>query len=358
MIDSKKIVIRFNTSFNNFALDVDLTLPAFGVSVLFGASGCGKTTLLRCISGLQPVTGDLRLGDVIWQDSASFVPVHQRSLGYVFQEASLFVHLSVKENLLYGYKRVPKEQRKINFADVVKWFGLADLMHCKPENLSGGQRQRVAIARALLTSPRLLLMDEPLVALDFKSKAELFPYLERLRDELDIPIIYVTHSLNEMARLADTLIIMDQGKIVACGNLADTLGRLDLPSGLFEDAGVVLTTRVAERDDNWHLVRVEFSGGSLWMRDRNLAVGSQLRVRVLAKDVSLATQLGVNSIQNVLPGTVDAISDDSHPSSVLVRVAVGETIFLAQLTRRAVAILGIKPRSSVWVQVKSVALVE
>ncbi len=242
------INLCFSTSFDDFSLDVDLTLPSHGISTLFGHSGCGKTTLLRCIAGLQPAEGHLTIGEEVWQDADHFMPVHQRSLAYVFQEASLFPHLSVKKNLLYGFERIPEDQRRVAFDDAVSWLGLEELLDRNPDKLSGGQRQRVAIARALLVSPRLLLMDEPLAALDIKSKKEILPYLERLHDDLDIPVIYVTHSPAEVSRLADYLVVLEGGRVIANGPLADTLSRLDLPFKFGEDTAVVLECTVGEID--------------------------------------------------------------------------------------------------------------
>lgn len=353
-----RITARFRATFPDFSLDVDLSLPGQGVSVLFGPSGCGKTTLLRCIAGLHPAEGELRFGTEVWQDGAACVPVHRRPLAYVFQETSLFAHLTVRGNLTYGYKRIPASQRRVSFDDAVKKLGVETLLERKPESLSGGQRQRVAIARALLTSPSLLLMDEPLASLDLRSKAEILPYLERLRDDLDIPVIYVTHSPDELARLADYLVAMEDGRVVTSGPLAETLARIDLPIRLGDDTGVIVDAVVGTVDAAWHLARVDFDGGGLWVRDLGLPAGHRVRVRVLARDVSLAENPGTTSIQNVLPGVVDAVADDEHAGQALVRVHVGSVVILARLTRRAVDTLGVTPGKELWVQVKSVAVIE
>ncbi|MFA5628199.1 MAG: molybdenum ABC transporter ATP-binding protein [Thiohalomonadaceae bacterium] len=357
---NNRITARFRVTFPGFSLEVDLELPGHGVSALFGPSGCGKTTLLRCIAGLQQADGKLLIGDAVWQDASSFVPVHQRPLAYVFQEASLFPHLSVRDNLLYGYKRISREQRRVVFDEAVAWLGLEELLKRDPGSLSGGQRQRVAIARALLTSPRLLLMDEPLAALDLKSKADILPYLERLHDELDIPVIYVTHSPDEVARLADHLVMLEGGRVLASGSLTETMARLDLPIQREEDVGVALEAQVVERDEDWHLARAEFPGGSLWVRDMGIPVGGRLRLRVLARDVSLATAVipEQSSILNLLPATVTELVDDAHPSQRLVRVAVGKTPLLARLTARSADALGLVPGKPIWLQVKSVAVLE
>lgn len=348
----------FRLDWPGFSLDVDLTLPGLGVTALFGHSGSGKTTLLRCIAGLERAPrGRLVVDGDVWQDTGRWVPPHRRPIGYVFQEASLFAHLSVMGNLRYGMKRIHDAQR-VSLDQAIELLGIGHLLERKPDRLSGGERQRVGIARALAVSPRLLLMDEPLAALDLKRKQEILPYLERLHDELDIPVLYVSHSPDEVARLADHLVVMAAGRVLAAGRLVDTLARLDLPLRLGEEAGAVLDGTVGEVDPRWHLVRVDFAGGSLWARDQGLTVGRRVRVRVLARDVSLAVQPGTSSIQNVLRGQVDALGDDEHPGLALVRVKVGEVMLLARLTKRAVAAIGVMPGQELWVQVKSVALLE
>ena len=342
-----------------FCLDVDLTLPSRGVTALFGASGSGKTTLLRCIAGLErPQDGYLAVAGETWQDGQGFTPTHQRPLGYVFQEASLFAHLSVAANLDFGVKRSKPSGAAVSRADILELLGIGHLLNRQPDGLSGGERQRVAIARALLTSPRLLLMDEPLAALDSARKNEFLPYLERLHRELAIPVIYVTHSPDEVARLADHIVVMQDGHATAAGALTETLARLDLPIRLGEDAGVVLDAVVAERDLAWHLARVEFAGGSLWVRDGGQAIGTPVRIRILARDVSIAlAPVSGTSIQNCLPATVGDMAEDGHPALSLLRLAVGPSPLLARLTRRSAVGLGLMPGMAVWAQIKAVALI-
>lgn len=348
----------FRLDWPGFILDVDLDLPGRGVTALFGHSGSGKTTLLRCIAGLERAReGRLAVAGEVWQDAGQWVPTHKRPIGYVFQEASLFAHLSVMGNLRYGMKRSGVALGS-SLDHAIELLGIEPLLERKPDRLSGGERQRVGIARALAVSPRLLLMDEPLAALDLKRKQEILPYLERLHDELHIPVLYVSHSPDEVARLADHLVVLQAGRALACGPLAETLTRLDLPIRLGEEAGVVLEGQISEVETDWHLVAVDFAGGRLWARDQGLAPGSRVRVRVLARDVSLAEQPGTSSIQNLLRGQVDAVVDDEHPGVALVRVRVGPSALLARLTRRAVAMLDVRPGRELWVQVKSVALLE
>ncbi len=353
------IQARFRLAWPGFTLEVELELPARGVTALFGHSGSGKTTLLRCIAGLeQAPQGRLLVDGEVWQGDGHWVPTHQRPIGYVFQEASLFPHLSVRDNLHYGLRRIPSAQRQ-PLEPTIELLGIGHLLERKPNGLSGGERQRVGMARALAVRPRLLLMDEPLAALDLQRKQEILPYLERLHDELDIPVLYVTHSPDEVARLADHLVVMDGGKVIASGPLADTLARLDLPIRLGEDVGAVLEATVVVVDPHWHLARVDFAGGSLWTRDQGLAVGHRVRVRILARDVSLAReQPSASSIQNVLRGQVDAMADDEPPGLVLVRVQVGASRFVARLTKRAAATLEVAVGQALWVQVKSVALLK
>ncbi len=353
------IQARFRLDWSEFKLDVDLDLPGRGVTALFGHSGSGKTTLLRCMAGLErAAAGHLVVNGEIWQDERHWLPTYKRPLGYVFQEASLFAHLTVMGNLRYGRRRISNEQR-VSLEQAIELLGIGHLLERKPDRLSGGERSRVAIARALAVSPRILLMDEPLAALDLKRKQEILPYLERLHDALDIPVLYVSHAPDEVARLADHLVVMENGRVLACGALADTLTRLDLPIRLGEDAGAILDATVAEIDNIWHLARMEFAGGSLWARDQGLSIGRRVRVRVLARDVSLASEPpGRSSIQNVLQGRVDAIADDDHPGLALVRVQVGDVMLLSRLTKRAAASLDVVPGQAVWLQVKSVALME
>ncbi len=353
------IGIRFEAHFDNFSLDLDLQLPGQGVTALFGHSGSGKTILLRCIAGLHRTQGELHINGDIWQDANRFVPVHQRPLAYVFQEASLFPHLSVQRNLEYGYRRLSPSARRIRFDQAVAWLGLEQLLQRMPDKLSGGERQRVAIARALLTSPQLLLMDEPLSALDQRSKREILPYLEQLNSCLSIPVLYVTHAADEVARLADHLVVLEKGRALASGPLTETLARLDLPIRQDEDAAVVILAHIAERDSRWHLARAEFAGASLWVKDQGLALGQQVRLRVLARDISLAKARHEDqSTLNLLPARVTEIASGDHPAVVLVRVLVGTTPLLARLTARSVDALGLAPGEPIWVQVKSVAVLE
>lgn len=351
---------RFRCDFGDFDLDVDLTLPGQGVTAVFGHSGCGKTTLLRCIAGLQPAQGYLNVNGEDWQSSAGSLPVHRRPLAYVFQDTALFPHLTVRQNLTFGYNRIAPAQRRIAPDQAVTWLGLAHLLDRRPGKLSGGESQRVAIARALLTSPRLLLMDEPLSALDQNSKREIMPYLEGLRDNLSIPVIYVSHSMAEVSRLADHVVIMDKGRVTAQGPLGQTLARTDQYFSRDEDSCVILTASIGAQDPDWHLYRADFDGGHLWLRaEEGLKTGTKVRIRVLARDVSLALSAHEDqSIQNLVPARIDEVTGEISPGTTLVRLLAGQTPFLSRLTTRAVHRLGLAPGTQVWMQIKSVAIVD
>jgi molybdate transport system ATP-binding protein len=313
---------------------------------------------LRCIAGLERAQGALQVNGETWQDEKTFVPTHKRPLGYVFQEASLFPHLSVRANLEYGLKRTPQAERKVPLQQVVEWLGLSRLIERgNPANLSGGERQRVAIGRALLTSPRILLMDEPLSALDTASKQEILPYLERLHRELNIPVLYVSHAMDEVARLADHLVLLEKGCVIASGALHATLARLDLPTAHFDDAGTVIEAEVAQQDEKYHLTRLDFAGGQLWVGRVDQAFGTRVRARVLARDVSIATQAPQgSSINNILNARIAEIRDEG-PDKVIVRMQVGDSqVLLSRITRRSRDHLGLVAGMYVCAQVKSVAL--
>jgi molybdate transport system ATP-binding protein len=352
------IKAQFRVAYPAFVLDVDLELPGQGITAVFGRSGSGKTTLLRAIAGLeQSAKGRLEVDGEVWQDDKTFLLTHRRPLGYVFQEASLFAHLSVRGNLEYGMRRSANTDHS-SFDSIVALLGLEMALSRRPGSLSGGERQRVAIARALLTRPRLLLMDEPLASLDQTRKEEIMPYIEGLHEGLKIPILYVSHAPDEVARLADNLVVLEAGRVVGAGPLAGTLARLDLPIRLGDDAGVVLDAVIASRDAEWQLARVDFPGGSIWLPDRGMQPGRRVRVRVLARDVSITREKTVGtSILNILPASVSELGGDTHPALCLVRLDVGGVPLLARLSRRSVAALALAPGLSVWVQIKAAALI-
>jgi len=356
------IQARFLLEYRSFTLDVDLRLPGRGVTALFGHSGSGKTTVLRCVAGLErPREARLVVNGETWQDSAQglFLAPHKRAIGYVFQDANLFEHLSVKRNLRYGMKRVPAREHRVAMDQACELLGIGHLLERMPRHLSGGERQRVGIARALLTSPRLLLMDEPLAALDLKRKAEILPYLERLHDELDIPILYVSHSPDEVARLADQLVLLEAGRALASGAVGETLARTDLPTSLLEDAGVVIDGQVLGHDVEYGLLDLGLPncGERIRLAHGPLPAGKALRIKVQARDVSLTLQRPQrSSILNLLPATVTELAPTDTPAHLLVRLDVGGNPLLARITRYSCEQLGLRVGEGVWAQVKSVAV--
>ena len=361
MSDTQGLRVRLRLARPDFALDVDLDLPATGITVLFGPSGSGKTSLLRCVAGLEkPAQALVRVGTELWQDDAGgvFRPPWQRDLGYVFQEASLFEHLDVGQNVAYGLKRSGKPGAAEALGRAIELLGISHLMHRSPGSLSGGERQRVAIARALATQPRLLLLDEPLAALDLARRHEILPWLERMRDELRLPMLYITHSVDELARLADHVVVLEAGAVKASGSAQEVLSRVDAPAIVGDEAGVLLHGTVAELDARWHLAKVAFAGGALWVRDSGMPLGQPVRLRVLARDVSLTCQATQDSsIQNHIYGCVETIADDVHPSQALVRIRCGASVLVARVTKRALGALNLTEGAAVWAQVKSVAVI-
>jgi molybdate transport system ATP-binding protein len=358
MSSAGEVAGRFRLRRGGFALDVEFTVPGRGLTALFGPSGSGKTTLLRCVAGLErQAAGRFEVGGDVWQDDARrlFLPPHRRPLGYVFQETALFSHLSVRGNLDYGLRRTPPARRRVRFADAVEWLGIESLLERRPESLSGGERQRVAIARALLTSPRLLLLDEPLASLDAQAKAEIYPFLERLHAELAIPVLYVSHAQAEVLRLADHLLLFAGGRIHAAGPLGELSTRLDLlpwaPGG---ELGAVVEAQVADHDEEFALTYLDFSGGRLSLPRLAAPVGSRQRVRLLARDVGLALERPPRtSILNVFAARVLEVGDGAQP---LVKLAAGQDLLLAQVTRKSCHQLALQPGLDLFALVKGVAL--
>ncbi len=390
---------RFYLNYGSFKLEADLSLPGSGISVLFGDSGSGKTSLLRCMAGLErPQHGFFSINGNIWQDSVKnfFLPTHQRSLGYVFQEANLFPHLSVRGNLQFGFKRIvnqfnPKQgltklapfihsrsqmvrqtnhERTQNtlrpelvegrtqdlFKPVIALLGISHLLDRMPDRLSGGERQRVAIARALVLNPAILLMDEPLASLDSKRKQEVMPYLLKLQQEFNIPIVYVTHSRQEVMQLADYLVVLENGAVQASGSLPYMLTRLDLPLAQDKEAASVWQGKLTGYDKEFQLANVEFNGVSLSLPNIDATDGTQLRVQIHARDVSLTLVApSQTSILNVLPATITGLADD-HSGHTIVRLACGQETLLAHITRKSSQLLGLQQGKSVFAQIKGTSL--
>ncbi|WP_159992994.1 molybdenum ABC transporter ATP-binding protein [Roseomonas sp. 18066] len=351
--------ISLRHRFPGFSLDAEFTAPTPGVTVIFGPSGCGKSTVLAAVAGLlRPDEGQISLDGVALFDGAAkkFVAPEKRRCGVVFQESRLFPHLSVASNLRYGLKRAPRDAEGPGFDEVVSLLGIEALLARRPAALSGGEKQRVALGRALLSRPALLLMDEPLAALDAARKAEVLPYLARLRHRLRIPLLYVTHALDEVDRLADTLVLMQAGRVLAAGPLEELAARTDLPmlAGR-QDAGVLLSCRVAAQEEARGLTRLDFPGGQLVVPQVALPLGEAVRLRIQARDVSIATARPEGlSVQNLLPATLAAI-EPGGAHDVLLKLAVGDSLLLSRVTQDAVARLGLTPGMPVWALIKAVA---
>lgn len=356
-----QVLAHFNVDYGAFHLDVDLALPGRGITALFGASGSGKTTCLRVIAGLEPASRVfLQVNGETWQDDASgmFTPTWKRPLGYVFQEASLFAHLSVQRNLEYGMRRIPATERQVSLDHAIELLDIGHLLARKPDKLSGGERQRVGIARALATSPRILLMDEPLAALDAHRKAEIMPYLERLHDELDIPVLYVSHSADEVARLADHLVLLEAGRVVANGPIDELLTRLDLGVAHGTDAGALAAATVVNHDSAFHLTQAKFSGGNLQLPQLDLPIGRQVRIRIQARDVSLSRiPQHDSSILNIIETTVTELAEDG-PGQMMVGLDANGTRLLARITRKSCATMNLMPGNRVYAQIKGIAILK
>lgn len=351
-----------------FTFDVDLTLPERGITALFGPSGCGKTTALRTVAGLETTAvGRVAIGGVVWQDSANrvFRPVHQRAVGLVFQEPSLFDHLSVEGNLKFGFQRTPGTERRQAWDQSIELLGISHLLSRQPHELSGGERQRVAIARALAASPRVLLMDEPLAAIDAQRKAEILPWLERLNTELDLPVLYVTHSLDEVVHLADHMVILEQGRVVAHGPTLTVLGSSDGPMALGREASVLIEGTARTPSEDTHLIRIDFAGGPLLLPQTRVAPWSQdhrVRIRIQARDVSIALQYTEHtSLLNILPAQVQEMREDG-PGQVLVSLLLDGSPeqgckVLSRISALSARRLALTPGMRVFAQIKGVAMV-
>ncbi len=341
------------------SLNITLKLPMRGITGIFGESGSGKTSLLRCIAGLEtPTTGQLTIDGEVWQDTTQNISraIHDRHIGYVFQEPRLFSHLNVRGNLEYARRRSHNADNGVGFEQIVALLGLTHLLHRMPGELSGGEAQRVAIARALLRAPRLVLMDEPLAALDRARKDEILPFLDRLHTELSLPILYVSHSIEEVCRLCDHLVVIDRGQILADGDIQSVLVDLDLSLLAGEEAGSVIEGTIDGYDTEYDLTRLKFSGGTLLIPGRFGQENTPLRLRIRAGDVSLCrSRPNDSSILNIIPVTVDEILSGDGPYA-LVRLRAGSDLLTARLTRRSSHQLGLKSGDRLLAQIKSVAV--
>jgi len=350
--------ISLQHRFAGFALDVAFDVPA-GVTALFGPSGSGKSSVIKALAGLmRPDRGRISVGGQVLLDTDQriFLAPHRRRIGCVFQDDRLFPHLSVRQNLLYGRWFSP-DKGGVSFEAVVEMLGIAPLLARRPQTLSGGERQRVAIGRALLSNPQILAMDEPLAALDEARKAEILPYLEHLRDQTQIPILYVSHSVSEITRLAGSVVVLGKGQVLKTGPVAAVFSDPNLTPWLggVREAGSVITARVAAQDADG-LTRLETSAGPLWLPKVEAAIGATLRVRIAAQDVMIALQRpdGISAL-NILPATVVALRMGDGPGA-MVQLRLGEELLLARITQRSAVQLGLAVGAPVFAVLKSVAV--
>lgn len=354
---SDAIEVQLSGKRGSFRVDVELCVPAFGVTVLFGPSGSGKTTLLRAIAGLERLQGLVRFRDQVWQSGSAFLAPERRRIGYVFQDATLFPHLSVEQNLRYASARA--DRPRISLEEATHWAGIQVELSRRPSTLSGGEKQRVAIARALLSSPDLLLMDEPLASLDLFSRASILTHLARLRSELEIPLLYVTHSIEEAVRLGDHLVWLDSGRARAAGGVSELLGQFELAAALGDEAGAAIRARVGHHDETDQLTELASSWGPLFVARLDAAQGEAVQLRIRASDVSITLgRESASSILNVLPARIDAI-EDSERGQVLLRLLCPSDpseVLLARITQRSAGLLGLVPGLPVFACIKSVSV--
>jgi len=359
-----RIKAAFRGRLGGFSLDTSFSAPATGVTAIFGPSGCGKTTIARCLAGLQYLPGSFcAIDGEVWQDRSTFRKPHQRSIGYVFQEASLFSHLSVKRNLMYGAPRGPGQpgRENIGLDEVIELLGLARLLDRSPQTLSGGERQRVAIGRALLSQPKLLLMDEPLSALDRATRNEILPFLDRLHARLSLPVIYISHDMSEIERLADHLVLMQHGKVIGAGPLQVLQSDPSLPMAIAPEAAVSLDASVESHDGTYGLLTLRVAGGRLQVPAPAANIGKRQRLRIAASDVSIARSApDASSILNILPARIVSKTLLGH-GEVIIVLALGADAsgaqLLARITRRSWDLLGLAEAMTVYAQVKGVSLV-
>jgi len=351
-------VIQLNCKLERaaFALDVVADIPLRGITGIYGASGAGKTTLLRCIAGLEAdFSGDLTIAGDRLHGSGPPVPPHEREIGYVFQEPRLFRHLTVRGNIEYGMRR-RQSSNGPGLDEVVALLGLERLLERRTGELSGGEAQRVAIARALLRAPKVVLMDEPLASLDEARKLEILPFLDRLHAESSVPIIYVSHNIDEICRLCDHLLVLENGRIVANDELQAVLLRMDVPGLSGDAAGAVINGEIKEYDSDYELTLVAFSGGGLWLPGNIGTIGDSLRLRIKATDVSISRERpNQSSILNLIDVVVDEVQDAQGPTQLL-RVSAGQDDLIARITRRSREELNLQPGDNVVAQVKAAAV--
>ncbi|MFP6807039.1 MAG: molybdenum ABC transporter ATP-binding protein [Pseudomonadales bacterium] len=347
------------TRSSGFVIDVDIIIPPVGITALYGPSGSGKSTLLKLIAGLERGSDndhiEITSGSTVWQNDKIFVPAEKRSIGYVFQQHQLFPHLSVQGNLDFAIKR-QHVQSTIDFDQVAQWLDIQPLLNKKITQLSGGEAQRVAMARVLLSGARCILMDEPLGAIDSAARARILPYLDRLHRNLEIPMIYVSHSFDEITYLADQLFVLNNGKVSRSGSLFELSSDLELASGQGDASATVIQCRVHDHDKKYDLSELNFEDTSIFVNAQSHSIGDLVRVRIPARDVSIATSRPENSsILNIIK--VEIVSfEEAHDRSVLVRLRRNKQFLLARITRKSMSTLSLHSGQQVYAQIKSVAL--
>lgn len=352
------LAFRLRHRFPTIDMDMAFEVPTPGVTMLFGPSGCGKSTIINAAAGLfRPDECHISIDGKVLGDTRSgvWLPPERRRVGLVFQDARLFPHMSIETNLRFGMRRT--EPGSIQFDEVVDLLGIRHLLGRRPKTLSGGERQRVAMGRGLLAQPHLLLMDEPLASLDAPRKAEILPFLTRLKTALKLPIVYVTHSPDELSQLGDSVVLLEKGRVVACGPVPDIAGRADLPLGQRDDAGAVLVCRVAGHDGDSALTRLEGGGVTLWVPNLDADIGAECRVRIPAREVILALRAPeAISLHNVVPGTVRRLTDGPRRKSVLVEIVLPDGVLLSRVTPDAVTRLALEPGRPVLGLIKSTSI--
>lgn len=358
-----RLTAHFQLRRGGFALDSRFDSPGPGVTALCGPSGAGKTSLLRCIAGLErPDFGKLAVAGETWFDRTQGIdiPPQRRAIGYVTQEPSLFAHLAVLDNLRYGWKRLSRELPPASLDDVVEGLGLGPLLHRHVTNLSGGERQRVALGRALLRSPRILLLDEPVSALDLAGRAEVLRYTAQVLERFAVRCLYVSHDLKEAARIAEEMLWMEHGQVVAQGPTRDVLTDVRLPFAELDEAESLLEGVIEGHEAEVALTRIRCAGSTLWLPQVEAPVGSQHRIQVAARDITLSlSRPEGSSVLNMLAGRIgEIVPAPRQPAQILVKLDVDGSPVLARITRKSAAALDLRQGTAVWALVKSVALAE
>jgi molybdate transport system ATP-binding protein len=341
-----------------FELEVDSEFPSQGITAILGESGSGKTTLLRCIAGLEKdVQGQLKVRDTTWLDDNTSLPTYKREIGFVFQDARLFDHLNVQGNLQFAIKRSHEKVKKAFYEEVVSALDIQGLLKQKPDQLSGGEKQRVAIARALLIKPKMLIMDEPLASLDNARKQDVLPYLAALQNMFNLPILYVSHSTDEVCKLADHVIVLHQGKTVIQGPINEVFASAKLPHIYKRETSTIVSAKIVEKNERWQLAKADFNGNMIWLQDQNQTLGKVVRIRILASDVSLSLKDEKEStILNKLEGRIAGIEIDQSSATALVTIELKRSEIVAQVTRKSVDDLFLMVGMTIWAQIKSVAI--